>query len=459
MSELLFAQISENNSYQEPNTISMKRRTASINQPKENPYKQYSADGQLESNNFWNQSPLIWPSVPEPNDSRNGGPIYALNKYGGIVNGYQPSIIRPIDSVMVPRDLNRGTFDEEKCNWPCYAGSKYQKWCSEEDAINYHAMRPLVNPNTYNMWLEKLFYTVVEGHNKELPIQNDVWSSVFCDNSKSSIMNFMMEKVAKGVSLIPEMHKNGSWGVEQFYWTDAKLFQYVEPGLGTYYRILFNLYNPLRSVGTEVQAVVFMNPEKPADLSLKYMGFVNQLEWKMDGQSIDGVSGFNVAPAGRNPQIDIETEIETPQPTDVGWLYGNTLLDQQFNQYGFYEEGSNVQIESGVPESLKKRIKTFEQQSPSYLLGCSTPKYSGVVNDFNTEKDARNVKRSGTAMSMNQSPDVVFGVPLSLKESVPLKNGIMDSVTGQKGFQNTGFGETFNFQRYPETVPIGRIHH
>ena len=60
-------------------------------------------------------------------------------------------------------------------------------------------------------------------------------------------MNWLMEKVAEAVSVIPEMHKNGPWKVERFFWTDAKMFNYIDSSGNTFYRILFNLFNPLRS--------------------------------------------------------------------------------------------------------------------------------------------------------------------------------------------------------------------
>lgn len=434
---LLYAQISEKNRPQEPNTISFKSATNTIDTPVNNVYKQYSADGRLESNKFWKQSPTTWPTVPQPNDARNGGPIYITNPHGEILNGYQPSIIRPIDSVRVPRDLKRGTFDEEKCNWPCYAGSKWQEWCSEEDAIKYHAMRPLVTPDTYNKWLKKLFYTTAEGHNKEPMIDNNVWGAVFCQNSKTALMNFIMKKVADGVALIPEMQKNGSWGFEQFHWTDAKIYQYANE-TELYYKILFNLYNPLRSVGTEVQTVIKVSPQNVADLKITYMDFVNQLEWKMDGQKIDGIAGYNLAPAGQNPQINLETEVEGPVPTSVGWNYGNTLLNQQFNKYGFYENGRNVEINAGVPDSLKKRLNNFEQGSNSYLFGCATSRFSGskVVDDF----EKRKIEQSGTPQSLMQNPSIVFGVPLELEYK---KNGnLVEAV-----------------KRYPKTEAIGTVFH
>jgi hypothetical protein len=94
-------------------------------------------------------------------------------------------------------------------------------------------------------------------------------------------MNWLMQRVAIAVEKIPQMHKNGSWKIERFYWTDARLYNYMDNLGNTFYRVLFNLFNPLRSVGTEVEAVIYRT--KDGKLMVPYMGFVNQLEWKMTG--------------------------------------------------------------------------------------------------------------------------------------------------------------------------------
>jgi hypothetical protein len=80
------------------------------------------------------------------------------------------------------------------------------------------------------------------------------------------------------------------------------------------------------------------------------------------------VPGYNVGIAGKNSQINIDTPVEQIIPTDVTWNYGNTLLDQQFNKYGYYDPGYNVSIEGGIPDSLRKQINNFENTSNEYLF-------------------------------------------------------------------------------------------
>ena len=327
-------------------------KNSTFNDP--NVYPQYSADGTFKMN--------PWAKMTDP---RKANDTISLQKlYGGAINTYQPSIIRPFDTTMLPRDITRGTFETE-CKYPVYTGSKFQQWCSEDDAINYFAMRPIINPNDYNAILKKLFESVVMRSfgifniNISKPdIRNDLWQSVFCDTTKKDVMNFIMLKIAEAVAVIPEMHKNGSWKVEQFHYTDAELYQLAYDDK-LFYKVLFNLYNPLRSVSTQVESTVLINNQKPIIIQL---GFVST---ETDEGS---VPGYNVGIAGKNSQINIDTPVEQIIPTDVTWNYGNTLLDQQFNKYGYYDPGYNVSIEGGIPDSLRKQINNFENTSNEYLF-------------------------------------------------------------------------------------------
>jgi hypothetical protein len=331
-------------------------------------YPQYGANGYAETP--WQMNNKTFKQITEQRKEYNNPPSF-LNKYGGIINGYQPSIIRPMDTVMVPKDIKRESVTE-LCKWPCYAGSKFQKWCSEENAINYHAMRPIVQPNEYNEWLVKLFNTIMmreKFSNDSGPVDGPdgpIWTAVFCDSTKSSLMDYIMAKITEGVKVIPEMHKNGSWGVEQFFWTDPRIFMYVVFANETsvvYYKVLFNLYNPLRSVSTEVECTITVNPKTMKQVII-YMGFISG---DIMTSETDQIPGYNLPQVGRNFQINVNAG---PEPTSFDWNYGNTLLSQQFNRYGFYEESDNVIIETDMSDTLKKQIKQFEVSSPEYLLGA-----------------------------------------------------------------------------------------
>ena len=80
------------------------------------------------------------------------------------------------------------------------------------------------------------------------------------------------------------------------------------------------------------------------------------------------------------PSDNINTNSTTD---DIEWSYGNTLLKQEFNEFGFYQDGKNIKIEADVPESLKNRIRQFESSATSYLLPCTVNKFTGIQTTNN----------------------------------------------------------------------------
>ena len=156
---------------------------------------------------------------------------------GSIVNGYQPSIIRPRDYA----GHRKHTTDGVPCSWPCYSGSKHQEWCNETDAIDYYAMRPLVKPKTYNGWLTNLFnHIVIPGNTVSKILDSKLVPKMFCGNGqidgqpfdeidqKKLVMKWIMQRIADTVPKIPQMNKNSSWKSEQFHYTDVKCMLLVQ---------------------------------------------------------------------------------------------------------------------------------------------------------------------------------------------------------------------------------------
>ena len=85
----------------------------------------------------------------------NSDGIRLVKPDGVIVGGYVPQIIRPFDSVYSHKC-------DSGCKWPCYSALKYQKWCSEQNAIDYFAMRPIMDSKEYLQNIEKMFNEKVE---------------------------------------------------------------------------------------------------------------------------------------------------------------------------------------------------------------------------------------------------------------------------------------------------------
>lgn len=257
-----------------------------------------------------------------------------------LMGGYNHSILRPFDSVHVPKDLK---YQTKSCDWPLFAGSKYQKWCSEDNAINYHAMRPIITPETYDSWLSTLFDTLVTpNHEVSSLLNQDLYPNSFC-MEQENVMRWLMEQIDMAVHKLPQMQRNGPWKYEQFYPTDVQFYSFQIPDKYFIYKIVFNLYNTLRSTSTLVDCVIMDSQNKR---SIIKMGFVNKLgDWGMNGMAVGSPKyGLRIDPELKN--------------YDFGWNYGNTLQSQQFNEFGFFDPSSNVSsIEGGIPNSLLPKIR------------------------------------------------------------------------------------------------------
>lgn len=295
-----------------------------------------------------------------------------------ISNGYQPSIIRPI---------NNATF-KEYCLEPCYTKNKWTKWCSKEDAVNYYGMRPLVTYNTYNEWLQALFKQISQPGDSVTNILNEnLVPFMYCttDNpledldDKTRIMRWIMNRVAEGVNQLPELQNNGPWKVERFYDTDVDMYVFISENTGArVYKITFNLYNPLRSTSTMVDAVVI--EENDNEPHLIKMEFIND-----DSLNIDSPKAFSLNP------FDINNIENTEY---LNWNYKNVLHDRKFNRFGFFEKEENIEIQGGVPQEFEN----IDSPLGTYLSGCGVVEFNGT-------------KCSGEKIPNNGYPQLVIDNP------------------------------------------------
>ena len=336
-------------------------------------------------------------------EGNKGQPIETLKSDGSVIGSYNHSIIRPFDTIHLKRTTPQG----EKCSWPCYSGEKYQSWCNKDNAVNYFAMRPLVTPDTYNGWLTNMFnYLSQPGHEVSKLLNVDLVPKVFCqptlDNygdEESVVMKWLMEQIAQAVSNIPQMQNNGPWRREEFHHTDVQFYSFGANGLdSSVYKIIFNLYNALRSTSTLVECVV-LNPGNKGNYVVAKMGFVNNGEWKLaDEKPNDGLVGYNLPPVGQDYQINLNSA-NLPIQTEMGWNYGNTLNNQEFNLHGFYEPGYNVPVLGGVPDSLKSQLKQCEN---SMTMLCETPRYDGI------NSEGKMVNNNGQPHMVQNNPSIVY---------------------------------------------------
>lgn len=347
--------------YDTNNSIS----TSSYPNPNEN-IKQSNSN----QNQMCNNVKLVNPTGNQNNPS-------LLNSDGSIINGYQPSIIRPLD---------RTDYVKDNCSWPTYSKSKHQQWCSEQNAIDYYAMRPLITPKTYNSLLNKMFKIIVGDNNKSyekfIKQASGFAPEMFCSSHTGiNIMKWLMERVAIAVDKMPEFQKNSSWKNEEFHYTDLQIYEFKNNRNEIVYKLLFNLYNPLRSTATMIETVI-LSPNNQGYIVIK-MDFLNKGEWDSDMRDLpDGMQGYNI--------YNTKGTLVSDEMTDpMDWNYANTLNEQKFNKYGFWEKGQNIKIEGGVPESLKKAISIHENDM---LFGSYDLQFTGI-----DEKSGKQIPNTGYA--------------------------------------------------------------
>lgn len=339
----------------------------------------------------------------------NDNEIGLIKSDGVIVGGYMPQILRPFDSV------SANPSSGSKCQWPCYSDKKFQKWCSEENAINYHAMRPLVGASQYNDNLKKLFKGIITNVAKKKSGPPDdqyskVDTAVFCTESQKAIMAWLMQKIALQVTKMPEMQRNGPWKYEMFYDTDVQMYQYRDTDKTTYFKILFNLFNPLRSVSTMVYSIIYLLNDDPVLID---MGLVNNESMddymapqngygSITGYSSDSIVpemlGFSDTPEGQKMSDDFYKK----DPNNFDWNYMNTLEVQKFNKEGFYSNvpSENIKIEGGVPEKLKKALRESGCKDEN-LMSCMTPKYTGITAGPQEPQD-------GSVKNVYSNPSLIY---------------------------------------------------
>ncbi len=401
------------------------------------------------SNNFelgivYREAPKVnFPIIPKGNINifdvsngvGNGGPIN-LWKDGGRspINGYNPFIIRNPNEVMVPRSINSIDDKSISCDWPSYAGSKYQKWVNEDVAMYQYQMRPIINPKEYDIILSNMFNLIVKnstGLDNTQNIQNgpDQYAAVSCGSGSSpeEMSKIILGHIANAVAKMPTMQKNGSYGSEQFRIIDPEMYKFFGPDNKIYYQIIFNLFNTLRSITTRTYCTVQVIDNI---MYIYRMSFVNNKMWSATEDMPDnsGIQNYNLGPAGNRTIMEVPHALEI-NSNEVPWLYANTLLNQKFNEYGFYDPENNVPLTKiGIPESLKSRIENNQKYNQSYLFEPSTVRYNGIVPD--PSKGPNHYKSSennGTPKTVLSDPSIIYSPQLILQEKSGQLKPVVDA--------------------------------
>ena len=104
------------------------------------------------------------------------------------------------------------------------------------------------------------------------------------------------------------------------------------------------------------------------------------MSFKLVGGGMDIIPWEPLGVTNSPEGIQLWESVYKKDPNEFDWSYQNTLEVQKFNKEGFYSNvpGDNVEIQGGVPESLKKALRSDICKEEN-LMSCMTPGYTGIT--------------------------------------------------------------------------------
>lgn len=245
--------------------------------------------------------------------------------------------------------------------------------CPESDAQNY-AMRPILDYNVYMRMMNQLFNIISDNIPFEVPDKDPEVNADVPDKLAKKVKDFIKAKLDKGKDTIPDFKKYAradTWHGEQFVLTNERLFVYNFP---EFQKVVasFTLQNPLRSMSTDIFAIVLLKDKK---MYLQVIGTSTKLS-----QETDFYPGMNVP----NKVGNVEYLSSREESAEPQWIYANTINNQTFNLVGMHEadESNNILIPGGIPDEYKNIIERCDQ---GYIMdnynSSQGPRFGGTSSN------------------------------------------------------------------------------
>ena len=258
--------------------------------------------------------------------------------------------------------------DENTCLFPFTNNKKYNT-CNKEVAVYQYADRMIMTADEYLIMIKKLLNDLSKKNINVANITNDKLKEIYYNGDRAYITDFLNREINKLIQSNDYLQHNGSWKYEYFNTSDPNIWYYKidnydkkiknAPNTFNLFKIIYTLYNPLRSASTS--CLVFIT-EISNKLDIQYTTFVND-----------------------NDNNKIQDNLKEIPPEALEFSFLDTLAQEDFDKnaiptdksglnYINETKGLSIKIEPDIPPEFKFPNKKSEILPPLRGTGWPYPK-------------------------------------------------------------------------------------
>lgn len=279
------------------------------------------------------------------------------------------------ENYSVIQRYNFPLIDQNKCKYPTTNNKKYT---TTQKALSDYGQQKIIQPNTYLEIVEKLMFQL---SNKNIDIDDNELEEIIYDQDVSIIKNFIHSKINDKVTTEEYLQQNGSFKFEYLYPKDLKIYYFKyknneenNSSDTKIFKIIFTLYNPIRSVS--VDCIAFISNINN-NLNIEYANILN--DWKHLNDNSEYIN-----------KID-----------DQKHIFKDSLVEQKYNKFAKSTAKNNldyadvncdelpVQIKSDIPDEYKGETVKIQNLPPTFGTGVIKypPIYKNKDETYSYYKD------------------------------------------------------------------------
>lgn len=296
--------------------------------------------------------------------------IIFLYNCNNINENYSPIITR----------YSNSTINENNCKKP-FTNNKKDYTCSKPVYTYQYGNRMLINPNDYNLMVQKVLKDLQDDLNFNLSLfKNDNLEEIDYTGDQSLITNFINDKL-KNLSKTKEyLQNNGSWKYEYFFSSEPNIYFYKIKNNSKLFlfKITFTLENPLRSSYTNCYAFILLD-KNLNNLKIIKAGIVSNdsvnienFNSKIENNELNNITKGNL----KFQFLNVLPELEYDQ-------WSNGVNNSAIPYISEYREGHQVKIDPKIPNEFKDTSEfNIQYLPPEFGNGiCDYPPIYNIDSD------------------------------------------------------------------------------